>query len=223
MSNRRDNQFLWNPHNKATLLDCSFIVDSANGNGFGIRSLKNSGRIANVFMHTSVTPGVGLSGITNPNPIAGYIQVQLQDNYNRYLTGFSGFASPVSGTPLTSTTANHVYVITSLGSTTAAQWLAAGVPAYVVPAVGVSFVAAQTGSIGGTGAVEVIATAGSGIDHIEVVGDPNLMNSSGALVIGAGVGMSFNLACFSGGALTAPADGTVIGLAFYMNNSAQGV
>jgi hypothetical protein len=49
------------------------------------------------------------------------------------------------------------------------------------------------------------------------------MNSTGAQVIGQGNGMEFILACYAGGQVTAPTDGTVIGLNFYMNNSAQGV
>lgn len=34
-------------------IDCNFIVDSTNGNGLGIRSLKSNGFIRNVFMNTS--------------------------------------------------------------------------------------------------------------------------------------------------------------------------
>ena len=221
MSNRRDIQFMYSPHNKATVLDCNFVVDSTNGNGLGIRSLKNSGRISSVYMHTSATPATG-----NPNPASGYIYVTLQDNYNRYLGGYSGFASPVSGTPInvtTGVTAGLAYIITSLGTTSTAQWHVLGVPLNITPAVGVSFIAPSTTTATGSGTIEVPATAGSGIDHIEVIGDSNLMNSNGANVLGAGNGMQFVLACFKNTVLTAPANGTVIGLNFYMNNSAQGV
>src|ERR1700748_2627654 len=110
MANRRDIQFTYNPHNKATVLDCSFIVDSANGNGLGIRSLKGSARISSVFMHTSSTPLAG-----NPNPEAGVIMVTLDDNYARYLSGYSGFVSPLSGSNTATLTAGHPYVITVLG------------------------------------------------------------------------------------------------------------
>ena len=218
MANRYNRQFLENPHNRGTVLDCSFIVDSANGNGLGIRSLKKSGRIFQVYMHTSATPAVG-----NPNPEAGVIVVQLQDNYNRYLGGYASFVSPLSGSPISSgMTVGVPYVIVSLGASTAAQWQAAGVPAYIVPAVGVSFIAKAT-SVAGGGAVEAIAAAGSGVDHIEAIGDANLMNSHGATIIGQSPGMTIISAAFAGGVLTAPADGTVIGMNFYMNNSAQGV
>lgn len=224
MSNRRDIQFTYNPHNKATLLDCSFIVDPTNGNGFGVRALKKSGRVSSVFMHTSATPGKADNGLTNPNPANGYISVTLQDNYNAYLAGFSGFVSPISGTPISISaglSAGVVYVITSLGTSTQANWQAIGLPSYIKAAVGVSFVA-TTGTAGtGTGVVE--STVYSAADHIEVIGDSNLMNSNGSNVQGAGIGMTLNLACYHGGALGAPASGAVIGLAFYLNNSAQGV
>ena len=222
MSNRRDIQFFYTPHNKATLLDCSFIVDAANGNGLGIRSLKASSRIASVYMHTSATPATG-----NPNPANGMIIVNLQDNYNTYLGGFSGVVAPVSGTPILVASAgvvNHTaYVIVSLGTTTTAGWQSLGLPVGITPAVGVWFVATATTTSAGTGAVEVIKTTGSGIDHIEVFGDANLMNSSAPTVLGVGGGMSILCACFNQNAVTAPADGTVIGMSFYMNNSSTGV
>lgn len=283
MSNRRNIQFHYSPHNKATVLDCNFIVDSANGNGFGVRSLKNSGRIYRVFMNTtasltgtvtnlsfnitaiaggtsSLRVGMPVQGTAipagtviasiidsgsvamsaaatgshasetityqapgSPNPAAGIILVQLQDNYNRYLGGYAGLGSPLSGSPITSgLTVGKVYVIVSLGSSSAAQWQTAGVPSYIKPAVGVSFIAAAT-SVAGGGVVELIATAGSGVDHIELVGDPNLMNSQGATVIGTSPGMTLISMCFAAGVQTAPADGTIIGMNFYMNDSAQGV
>ena len=187
----------------SSAVHCNFIVDSANGNGLGIRSLKGSG-VAAVYMHTSATPAVG-----NPNPIAGLIVAELALPYSGYVSGSYGFVSPLSGSPVTSTTAGHAYVIVSLGTTTAAQWLAAGLPAGVVPAVGASFIAIATGAIGGTGAVEVPSS--SGIMSIELVGDPNQSSapsSGGAIVISQCLNAS--------SALTAPADGTVIGLNFNM-------
>lgn len=221
MSNRRDIQFTYNPHNKLTLLDCSFIVDSTNGNGFGIRSLKKSGRIATVFMHTTVTPGTASNRQVNPNPESGIIVVTLQDNYNTYLGGGAGFVAPVNGTPTATIVAGNPYVIVSLGASTAAQWQAAGLPSYITPAVGAAFIGKA--NIAGGGMVEPPATAGSGVSHIEVIGDANLMNNNGASTLGAGVGMQIIMACYSSAALATPADGTVIGLTFNMNNSAQGV
>lgn len=100
------------------LIDCSFIVDAANGNGLGIRTLKGQG-VKNVFMHTTSTPAVH-RGYLNPNPAVGYALIQLDANYNRYLGGFSGFVSPTSGSNIainsTSLTAHNPYIITSVGA-----------------------------------------------------------------------------------------------------------
>lgn len=103
---------------KPVLVDCSFIVDSTNGNGLGIRSLKGSG-VRNVFMHTSASPGRGSGNYLNPNPAAGYALIQLKNGYSRYAGGFSGFVAPLSGSNLainsTALTAGSPYVIVSVG------------------------------------------------------------------------------------------------------------
>lgn len=203
-------------HAAPVLLDCNFIVDSANGNGLGLRSLKGP-LIANVYMHTSSTPAVG-----NPNPAAGVIVVQLQDNYNRYLSGFSGFISPIA-TPAATVVSGSAYVLTSAGTATAAQLQAAGIPlaniqsaqlttAGLASLVGIAFVAIESATIGGS-ATAALSTA-SGIDHIEGIGNPNLAFL--ASVQGGGL-LVFQ--CLAAGVLTAPADGTVISLAFLLNNS----
>jgi hypothetical protein len=204
------------PHVTPVLADLNFIVDSANGNGLGIRSLKGQA-VQNVFMHTTQTPGKGPNGKLNPNPAAGYILIQLADNYTRAYGGFTSIIPPLSGTPLTSTTAGLAYVIVSLGTATAAQWLAAGVPPGVTPAVGVSFIAIQTATIGGAAAVEV--PAASSIDHTETIGDSNL--SLGPTPVGGSpnVGGYVLLQCLLAGTVTAPADGTVLSVCLYLNQS----
>lgn len=149
--------------------------------------------------------------VGNPNPLAGDILVQFKNNYNVYLFGDAGFVGPLSGTPLTSTTIHLSYVIVSLGTTTLAQWQAAGVPMGVVPAVGVSFVALATGAIGGTGAVEVPATAGSGITNVEVIGDAHLSDSTSIAQFG---GMWLLSRAYASGVATAPAAGSTAAMIF---------
>ena len=104
--------------NKPVWIDCNFVVDSANGNGLGIRSLKGAG-VRNVFMHTSATPGKGAGGYLNPNPAVGYAIVQLQNNYNRYCGWFNGVIPALSGSSLainaSALTIGAPYVITSVG------------------------------------------------------------------------------------------------------------
>ena len=210
---------LYAPHVTPVLVDCNFVVDSTNGNGFGVRSLKGQG-VQSLFMHTTATPGRTDNGQLNPNPAAGYIAVQLSDNFTRYFGGFSGQVSPVSGSPITITaglTLGVAYTIVSLGTSTAADWLAVGLKPGVTPAIGASFIATATGAGAGTGAVE--STVASGIDHIEVVGDPN--TTLGPVPVGGSpnVGGWIYLACYLNSTLTAPADGTTIGLTFYLNQS----
>lgn len=155
-------------------INLAFTVDATNG--LGITSLKSNGYIRNVFMHTSGTPASN-NGALNPNPASGYALIQFNNNYNHYLESVFSFNSPLTGSALTSTIIGQAYTITTTGTTTSAQWLAAGVPAGVTPAVGVSFVAIQTASIGGTGAVKL--STNSGIVAAEVIGNPDLsMNSS---------------------------------------------
>lgn len=283
MANRYFKQFFYTFHKKPVLLDFSFIVDSTNGNGLGVRSLKGQG-VASVFMNSSAAftgtynNSVNITGIAsgtsslkigmpvqgsgipagatiasivssgaitisaattggattgsvtyqapgNPNPGTGVIIVNLQDCYNRYLFGTAGFVSPLSGTPLTSVTANTTYVIVSLGTATLAQWQAAGLPKGITPAVGAAFVAKATGSIGGSAAVEVIASTGSGIDHIEQVGDPNqtIISNAGsqAVILGQASGAYLISQCFLSNAEAAPANGTTIGMILELSSSSQ--
>lgn len=192
-------------------IDINFIVDSTNGNGLGIRSLKGAGVTA-VYMHTSATPAVG-----NPNPAAGYILVQLSKNYQGYVGGYTGFVSPVSGTPINVTTgvsAGLAYVITSLGTTTASGFQTLGLPLGITPAVGASFVAPATVTTTGTGTIMVPLATGAGIDNIQVVGDPNksLAATGGSLIVLEA--FSPTSSSVTTPVATAPANGTVVGMRF---------
>lgn len=219
------------PHVTPVLVDCNFLVDASNVNGLGISALKGQG-VQNVFMHTSQTPGKGTNGQLNPNPATGYIYVQLADNFSRYYGGFNSFISPLTGTPINvdasdaALTANLIYVIQTLGTTTAADWIALGVPPGVTPAVGVPFVAKATGAGVGTGTVELSAAAGSTINHIEIVGNPNL--SLSPIPVGGspnfGGWLMFKCLAATNSSTTtliaaAPAAGSSINLAFYMSQS----
>ena len=218
MANRRSIQFFYTPHNRSTLLDCEFTVAASDAAGFGITGLNEGGRIADVYMHTSTTPATG-----SPNPNPGLIVVDLQDNYNSFLAELSSISSTVSGSAIAfhaasggAVTAGEVVIISALGTTaTAAQWVAAGLPAKTTPAVGVAFIATAALAAGINADATVKLIEPSGIDHIELVG--TVANSNGA------GGARLILACYVNSVLTAPADGSVISLMFYCNDSAQGV
>lgn len=220
---------IYSMHVKPVLLDCNFVVDSSNVNGLGISSLKGP-MIQNVFMHTSATPANGNTNpatpnisVLNPNPAAGTIIVQFQDNFNRSFSGFNQNRSALAGSASTSTTNHVASVITTLGTATPAQSLsefqAKGLPKGITPAIGVSFVATASGVIGHSAAVDTPAAAGSGIMNIEVLGDPNL-SIAPIPNAGQGYGASMILQCRdASGAIAAPADNSVISLSFYLSDS----
>lgn len=272
-------------------IDFNFVVDSTNGNGLGIRSLKSNGYVQQVFMNTSAAftgtshtstsitgiasgtsslrvgmpvqgsgiaagstiasivsssaitlslatststtgsityQGLGSGGYPNPNPAAGYALIQFKNSFKTYLGGFSGFVSPVSGTPIlvtTGVTAGLAYIIVSVGSTSLAQWQKLGLPPGITPAVGASFIAPATTTATGTGVIEVPSV--SGILDVEVVGDPNqsISNSSIAVNGGAWLLVQFLAPTLSTNAYgqpmipTAPAAGSVVGFSSFFDIS----
>lgn len=199
-------------------INLNFIVDSANGNGLGIRSLKSNGYVNNVFMYTSATPGTN-NGILNPNPAVGIAMIQLKGNANRYIGGFSGVIAPLTSTGTTSVTAGNPYVITSLGTSTTANFQAIGLPKGMTAAVGAAFIATATTSITGSGTVGVPTVAST--TTVQVIGDPNvtIANSNTAANGGATLLIQF---CNSSGLVT-PADGTVVGMTIRLDNSSVNV
>lgn len=107
---------------KPVILDLNFVVDSSNGNGLGVRSVKGQG-VENVFMHTSASAGKGPNGYLNPNPGTGYALIQLAYNYHRAYGGASNIISPVTGGNLaingSALTVGQPYIIVSVGHGTA--------------------------------------------------------------------------------------------------------
>ncbi len=213
---------------KPCLVEFNFIVDAANGNGLGIRSLKSNGYIENVFMHTSSTPGKGTGGFLNPNPLAGYMLIQLKQNFNFFLGMNCGFVTPVATATKvdnSALTVGQVYVITTLGNTTAAQWLTLGVPPGVTPAVGVAFTALLVGVAGeaNTSTSRVMLPTTSGNSIIEVVGDVNTMTTSNiASYAGQWITAQFSAATNSSTTTlipTAPAAGSVVGGQLWFDGS----
>ena len=197
-------------------IDLNFVVDSANGNGLGIRSLKSNGYVDNVFMHTTATPGKGNNGLTNPNPHVGYAVIQFKNNFNKYLGGFTGFVSPLGSSVTTIVNAPDAHVITSLGTATLAQWQAVGFPKGFTPAVGAAFIATANATIGG-GATVAVPSA-SGVLSVEVCGDANqtiansqISQNGGAQIIVQFLNASDNTAN--------PTDGSVCGMSFFFDAS----
>lgn len=107
---------------KPVELDLNFVVDSTNGNGLGVRSVKGQG-VANVFMHTSASAGKGPNGYLNPNPAVGFALIELEYNYTRNYGGPINIVPPLTGSNIaingSALTAGQPYVITSVGAGTA--------------------------------------------------------------------------------------------------------
>jgi hypothetical protein len=218
---------LWMMEVMPVELTCNFIVDSTNGNGLGIRSLKGAG-IQAVYMATSATKAVGSPG-GSTGPANGTIVVQFQNSFNKLLGGTYSLVSP-AGSNLkvdasdAALTAGVAYVITILGDATAADWLALGVPAGVTPAVGVAFIASVTGS--GTASVTRVApTAANGTEvlQIETVGDSNQAIAPNPTK-NQGFGAQIILQCRNSSsanhsASVTPANNSVIQLTFQLSNS----
>jgi len=188
--------------------------------GSKILSIDSATQITLTLPATATAAGVTLTYAANGfNPSAGIIVVQLQETLKRYYQGSfqSGYA--VTGAALTATVADVVYVINALGTATLAQWQAVGLPIGITPAVGVSFIATASGTIGGSASVK--AAGSSGVASVEYVGDPNLtLQSSKKLIMGVSSGAYLIFKCFDyAGAVVAPLAQSQMNMDIYLSNS----
>lgn len=107
---------------KPVELDIKFTVNAADTGGLGVTGVAGQG-VANVFMHTSQTPGKGPNGYLNPNPASGLFMIQLAYNYKKYYGLDYRLRSPLTGSALaingSALTAGQPYQIVSVGSATA--------------------------------------------------------------------------------------------------------
>lgn len=190
-------------------------------NGLGITSLKSNGYVENVFMHTSTTPSAN-NGFTNPNPLAGYGIVQLKQNFYKFLGLAGSSLNPpnVTATKIDNSalTVGQVYVISTLGNATAANWTQLGVPAGVTPAVGVAFTALVIGVTGeaNTSTSRVMLPSFSTASGIEIVGAPDL-DQPANVATNAGQQIFFQFVTPS--ALATPAAGTIVSMHLLFDGS----
>ena len=128
---------------------------------------------------TSALKGSGVKSLTRK--AAGVYELKLEDNYSRFLSFSTQFVAPVTGSAVTggSFVTGTAYVIQSLGTTTQAQFEAAGLATGNTAAVGDAFVATAAGA--GTGTVKAVGT--SGVFATSLFGDPQI--SVGPTTVGA--------------------------------------
>lgn len=189
------------------VINCSFIVDHANGNGVGVRTLKTSPGIANVHGFSSVP-------IAGNNVPSGFFQVLLNQQFSQYFGGFAGPVAPLTGSNVNagSFVSGTVYVIVVVGNT---NWQAIGLPSNITAAVGVAFIATGVGS--GTGVVQKPSV--SGIGSVEVVGDPNQTINAvgGGYILLQYIAPTINTGAYVTPMIPSqPNDNTVIGATFYL-------
>jgi hypothetical protein len=164
--------------------------------------------------------GLGIASITRLS--AGRYRIQLQDNFAKIIKVSAIMQSPVSGAGVAagSLTPGVVYQISSMGTTTQAQWVTAGVPAGITAAVGVVFKCAATSA--GTG--EAKALGASGIVAVEQMGSsPNMLNNQPFV---NQLGGLVDIQCLGSTSAsdttlipTDPADGSMMNLQIMVNNS----
>lgn len=158
MANRNfPSQRIYNMHMMAVQLDAKFSVGAS-----GAPTLL-----------TSQQASIGIAAITRL--VAGIYRIQLQDNYQSLLAidGQASMAQTGSAIAGGSFSVGTVYQIVTLGTTTQAQWVTAGVPSGITADVGVVFKAATIGA--GTGTVK--ALAGSGVNEICEIGGSTMLNN----------------------------------------------
>ena len=189
---------------KPIKIDCNFIVDSTNGNGLGIRSLKSNGYVRNVFMHTSATPGKN-GNYTNPNPASGYALIQMKQNFNTYLGGFSGFVSPVTG--------SNILIASSSTLTLGSPYIITAVGLAIAPTFTVVAVADSSGSLAGKYFLASDQFSNNFVFYMVVsgVGSPPSLTGSLANYVAVPVAISTNNANTTVGAAIATAMGAVNG------------
>lgn len=199
MANRRLTQFFYTPHMMPVLIDGNVAIGATGAVG--------------------TTNGPGISSVTRL--AAGVYKIKLQDNYFKFYGMDATFKAPVTGSNVLATafSPGTVYEITALGTTTTANWVTAGVPVGITPAVGVSFLAAATSA--GTGTAKAIGN--SGISAVEVVGLSNTQlgpvgagNQGGYVVIQTLAAMDATTTTMIP---TDPANGSILYVSLYLSNS----
>lgn len=205
-----------------TMVSVQFSVDATQI--YGVSGLKSNGYIKHVYMHsTNGSPA-------SPNPAAGIIAIQLQDNYTKMVNCMSSVNSPLTGSNIaingTGLTVGNMYVITVLGTSTLADWQLCGLPVGLTPAVGMAFVATHTGDGAGTGTGQVKAVGVSAIQSIEMVGNPQLeLGPQGVSNQGGWIYLQCLAPTISTGAYiapmipTAPAASSIISISLLLDNS----
>lgn len=193
--------------------------------GTTILSIDAIGITITVSQSTTVAPADALSisfpiAPGNPNPAVGLMMVQLSGFHNLYLAQYNGaITAPFTGSPILLSAGTlapgAAYTVFDQGTSTLADFQAAGLPAGYQAVFGASFIATSAGSSTGTGTV--VASSSSGVSSIEMIGNPTV-TINGQTAAGS-TGSLLIMECFQAGVATAPVDGSRVNLSFYLSDS----
>lgn len=201
MANSYTNQFLFSKYGKLTLV--------SGGAQFGA-----SGAVALSF-------GAGILSVTKL--ATGIYQVKLKDNFVAFVDSDYQMRSSVSAAGAVTGGAfvtGTLYQIQTLGTTTQAQWVAAGVDPDFTAKVGTPFVATAAGA--GTGTVKAIAP--SGIVQVEIVQTTSTMLNNLNSVQKKGSSFIVQTLAATSSSVTTlipsdPLNGSTLGLKFWFRDS----
>lgn len=221
MANRRYTQFSYSHHNKMVTLHTKFTILSTNGAGCTGFTQPGGGTFGGPT--TTVGFGLGIAQVyayssapsTGNYVPSGGLQIQLNDPFLSLLDFDFCFSNVVTGSAVLLTTglvAGTQYQITTVGTSTAANWQAVGLPAGLVPTVGQNFIASTATAGTGTGAVKALAPCA--VSSVELCGDVDLQinpqMSQLAQGFNGGAGPTLNFGLYRSTTLQQPANGTVV-------------
>lgn len=150
-------QRTFNWHAMAVQLDAQVTIGSS-----GAPTLVTSSAAS------SIPTSRGIKSITRLS--AGTYQIQLDDNYSQLLDYKAQFSAGQGSTVnMGSLVTGTVYQILTLGTSTQAQWVAAGLPTGLTAAVGMVFKAAGAGA--GNGTTKALVT--NAVNGIEMIATPS--------------------------------------------------
>lgn len=176
---------------------------------------------------STANPGAGIASVTRLT--TGVYQLQLKDNYAAFLeANFSVHGKTGASAAASGTTAGNMYQINTVGTTSQAAWVAAGLPTGISATAGAIF-SASTAATATTGTGTIKPITASNLYDIEIVGNPTLMLSNQPFQAGSGGYITFQCiapttAAASGDptpTVADPASGTVIYGEIWLNNHKQ--
>lgn len=220
---------IYNWHAAPWQIDCRVTIA-----GSGAPTLVTSSTITGSVPTATTMQSQGIKSITRLS--TGIYRIQLDDNYTSLLQFDAKFTAGVGGTiNMGSLSTGTVYQILTLGTSTQAQFVAAGMPAGITAAPGVVFKAAGAGA--GNGTVKLLVA--NAVGKTEILGTPDLMLNNQPFTQGNGGGyITFQCLAqtpagtndgatppiFTGAAPVAadPTSGSTMYLRFLLSNSSVG-